>query len=88
MSHLRPVDPATGGVKPYADYSPEERLHAVVQIEDGAKTEQAIGQKTSPETVELVKELAQGTPRAETNIQLSGTVVTPGDIRSAKNRKQ
>jgi len=55
MSHLRPINADTGRVKDYREYSPDERVSAITQIEDASKTRAA-----SAETVALAQRMLVG----------------------------
>lgn len=63
MSHLRPIDPENPErTKPYAEYTPEERVHAITQMEDAHKALPSKF-KTSDDTLALAQQLSVGTEK-------------------------
>lgn len=70
MSHLRPIDPNNPDrTKPYTEYTAEERVSALTQMEDAHKAAATSKFKTSDETLELAHKLARGTEK-EGNVDM------------------
>jgi hypothetical protein len=76
MSHLRPIDPETGKTKSYEQYTPDERLSAITQIEDASKVRPA-----SQDTAALANRLRKGTPREDATLDVR---TAPAPTNSSK----
>ena len=63
MSHLRPNDPESGLVKDVSTYTPEERIHVAVQIEDDHKNATVLGRKLDDKTLAFAHGIVKGTEK-------------------------
>lgn len=66
MSHLRPIDRSTGGVKAYGDYSKTERDKALVEMRDAVGVLRQQGKPIDKGTAQRIVSMAKGTDKEET----------------------